>query len=293
MSNQSDNQSSFAFWGPSGAGKTWLLKSFARALTQFNVGGSRQDKEFNYTLTMGGQPVSPTAPGQVDPTQVATINDTRYEFKRANNDDSNAHVYSAQVHTIGLADAAGIDLQNLSDAKVNVSLRNADSVLVILDPILITSGAISIDEYNNMVSYMLNFLAQNPKKRSIAVCISKVDQLGVAGRRPEEVVDMFFGEMMLNQFKGFASSTEADIAWFLVSAMGYLSGQTVQPNFDPNTQYMIDPNNWKPYNVEQPFFWLFEQVERRRLEDAGSGLAKRFFGADRLDAYIQYPQAIK
>ncbi len=146
-------------------------------------------------------------------------------------------------------------------------------------------------QYTQMVSNLLQLLSSAPKPdRHVAVCITKVDQLGVQGRSPWQVIEVFFGAEMAKVLKSYAGKMAIEA--FGVSAAGYLDAYRQQPNFDPGTRSLLSPDKWQPFAVETPFFWLFTHLERQRLAQGGGRLPRWYFGRDRLARYIGYPTRV-
>ena len=121
----------------------------------------------------------------------------------------------------------------------------------------------------------------------MAVCVTKVDQLGVQGRNPWQVVEVFFGAEMADLLKSYADKMHIEV--FCVSAAGYLDPYREQPNYDPGTRSLLSAERWQPFAVETPFFWLFSHLERQRLSQGGGRLPRWYFEQDRLQRYIDYP----
>jgi hypothetical protein len=121
----------------------------------------------------------------------------------------------------------------------------------------------------------------------VAVCVTKVDQLGVQGRDPWQVVEVYFGSEMAQMLRSYKSKMRIEA--FAVSAAGYLDEFREQPNFDPGTRSLLSPERWQPFAVETPFFWMFTYLERRRLAQGGGDIPRWYFKQDRLARYIGYP----
>ena len=128
-------------------------------------------------------------------------------------------------------------------------------------------------------------------QRHIAICINKIDQLHVKQREPQELVQMFFGKEMYHVLQDQINNRFI-LKLFAVSSMGFIKeGTNVTPNYDATTGKLMDPDNWKPYNVESPLFWLFESIERKKFkQDDNKGVfGKLLFQPERNKSYIPYP----
>ncbi len=312
-----------AFWGPSSSGKTWLMQSLARSLHRIN----QEDPEFEYVLAQRAAqaPVNAFQAPQNQATSEAY--DTVWLFQRKVRPEYNTpgHRLSAQSHTIVVRDAPGELLMQGVNNAVMVPLREAQCVIALLDPSLVDTTAAAAEpveptgpsqglaalfgssaataaapapvagsyqytqaQYTQMVSNLLSSLASAARPdRHVAICITKVDQLGVQGRNPWQVVEVFFGAEMATLLKNYAKKMHIEA--FTVSAAGYLDENRQQPNFDPGARSLLSPDRWQPFAVETPFFWLFTHVERQRLAQGGGRLPRFYFKRDRLERYIGYP----
>lgn len=288
----------FAFWGPPGSGKDWMLRSFAKALEQYNDQKSRRyDSRFEHRLTYGdGRPVSTEPPpkGTIVATQQGTAYDDRFRYTRTGRSAplTKEQRLSSHSHDILVTNAAGGDTVELDRSfVVTASLEKAQCVLMLLDHTLIgQTGAVDRATYHEWVRNFLDYLEPLPagQNRFIAACLTKVDRLSII-RDPEESVRLTFGPGMSQLFAGYAGRGTV-VRAFGVSAFGYLRSENRQANLDGESIYLKDPNRWRPYNVEQPFFWLFEQLERSRLATFTKPLGRMFFLSERRQHYVSYPE---
>jgi hypothetical protein len=146
-------------------------------------------------------------------------------------------------------------------------------------------------QYAQMVSNLLQLLSSAPRPdRHVAVCVTKVDQLGVQGRSPWQVIEVYFGAEMTKVLKSYAGKMEIEA--FCVSSAGFLDAFRQQPNYDPGTGSLLSAERWQPFAVETPFFWLFTFLERQRLAQGGGRVPRWYFRADRLAHYIGYPTRV-
>lgn len=118
FSKNRQKQESIAIWGPTGAGKDWLFRSFRRELQLYNL----VDDEFQYDISerLPGEhdpkPLDPTVvPSKAPTTQIEEYN---YIFARTTDHEDEAHRISAQAHDIILTNNKGANLVDcLSDHK--------------------------------------------------------------------------------------------------------------------------------------------------------------------------------
>jgi hypothetical protein len=316
-----------AFWGPSSSGKTWLMQSLARSLHKINQ--DDQEFEYVLAQPEALAPISAQAP-QNQATSDAYDKVWLFQRKVRPQHDNPAHRLSAHCHSIVVRDAPGELLMQGVNNVVMVPLRDAQCILAVLDPSLIETAApvaaaaterstnqglaalfgssssaasaapapgfgVSFQytqaQYTTMASNLLQLLSSAPKPdRHVAVCITKVDQLGVQGRSPWQVIEVYFGADMVKVLKSYAGKMAIEA--FGVSAAGYLDAYRSQPNYDPGTRSLLSAEKWQPFAVETPFFWLFTHLERQRLAAGGGRVPRWYFSRDRLARYIGYPTRV-
>jgi hypothetical protein len=311
-----------ALWGPTGSGKTWLIRSFGKAL--FNM--SNKDPLFNYYILDGsGQRIDIFKP----PIQQATEDpyDVIWQFRREIKTQNNAKHVNCQAHTIIVHDAKGEALISLQDNVVKFGIEDSEHVLMMLDFTRLTDFTIQTNQasstvqggfaklipqsggsgsqqpasstagftradYTQFVTNILQTLT-NPIKpnRRVAICLSKMDQLKIQGREPWRLVEMLFGSDMKAQLEYFSRMLTLDV--FPLSAVGYIgTGSERKSNLHQTSSgnwEIMDPGQWQPEGVEAPFFWLFDHVERQRLQNNGEGIVKFLYQGTRQKEYIKYP----
>ncbi len=304
-----DDISKIAMWGPTGSGKSWLIHAFGRTLLKYSMA----DADFLYEITdRDGLPLELYGLPNVKPT--SSIEDQVFLFRRRGKKISEAHRISSHSHQISIIDNKGSNLLSLDDMATSTSLINSPNIILLLDTSLprrahfvdSESGAdredvleitndvpflFSPEEYRSVESKLLQLLTGSFNgERRIAVCLTKVDLLRLRGRDPTELVKMFFGAELFSLFKEYSSMPNIDIEFFSVSSAGFIRDSSgIKPNFDIVTGNLLEPQSWEPYNVEAPFFWFFENIERKRILQSGNSFASRLFGNSRLKEYISYP----
>lgn len=145
------------------------------------------------------------------------------------------------------------------------------------------------EQYTQDVAKLLQeMMTHSIPNRHIAVCVTKIDQLKITGWEPWQLIRMLFGDNMYQQLTEFKRQNHAVVEAFAVSAFGYLPGQGRKPNADASGN-LKKPDNWEPYRVEAPFFWLFDFMERQRLNKNGQGVIKFLFQHSREKRYREYP----
>lgn len=293
-------QAQFAFWGPQGAGKDWMIRAFARALEQYNKRDSKLwDEHFNHELlSEDGSPVSTAAPSQpIPPNQTGEIEpqEELFFYKRVPRDpyrNSKSHRLSTHSHTIITTNDAGEDLEKMTKHGTNVRFDTAQCVLILLDPTAIREGRKLPSDYLEGVDRLLKKLRPlSTGKRYFAACLTKIDVLKLAAEHthPMENINVLFGKQMVELLHAH-NSKSVEVRAFSVSSFGFLRGtRSKESNADEAGLLLRDPDNWAPVNVEQPFFWLFQSLEKSRLNKFSTSLSRMLFSEERQKSYRNYP----
>jgi hypothetical protein len=289
-SPNSTNGTNIALWGPTGSGKTWLIHALAKELSWY----SDKDLEFSYSLIDdSGIALWPTPPNSVDQGATQFPEDRLWTFERKGKKDTPTHKISSHSHSIIVHDDRG---QNLVDAALGgvqslaiTTLQNSPNLILLLDPSTVKGIGVSSPtqvsteyerhEYTQIIYNLINLLLAQEGQRRIAVCLSKADLLNLI--LPEqELIKACFGPDLLRLF----NNQRLQVKFFRVSSVGFLKKSTGKkvPNIT-NEGNIGNPDQWEPFNVVSPFFWLFESIERQRLKQGD------VFG-DREKKYIPYPK---
>jgi hypothetical protein len=318
-----------AFWGPSSSGKTWLMQSLARSLHKINQDDAEFEyvlaQPEALTAISAQAPQNQATSDAYDKVwlfqrKVRPEHDTPAHRLSAHSHsivvrDAPGELLMQGVNNVvmvPLRDAqcilAVLDPSLIDSATPNPAAtaaqpeRSTNQGLAALfgsasattaapAPGFGTSFQYTQAQYTQMVSNLLQLLSSAPRPdRHVAVCITKVDQLGVQGRSPWQVIEVYFGAEMAKLLKSYAGKMEIEA--FGVSAAGYLDAYRQQPNFDPGTRSLLSPDKWQPFAVETPFFWLFTYLERQRLAQGGGRVPRWYFSRDRLARYIGYPTRV-
>ena len=298
LSYQNDRDADIALWGPTSAGKSWMIRALSRELHWYN----QRDPEFHYRVTgQGGQvyswqpPTSVSVPATPDPV------DRVIQFHREAKKQTNQHRISSFLHTINLHDNAGLNLVQAMhspgmDDIVETTLESSPHVIAVLDPTTIPRQSIpggsssptgsppgtlaSVAAYQDSVNALCHFLTRTrAEKKFLAVCINKVDALGLKSP-PNQLLRMLFHQAMDDILESYHAVITIKV--FATSSVGYYTERGVQKSNITSVGEIERPNLWRPC-VAAPFFWIFEQKERERL-----GKRKGFLGPS-LDEYISYP----
>ncbi len=319
-----------AFWGPSSSGKTWLMQSLARSLHKINEDDPEFEyvlAQPEALAPISAQAPQNQATSDAYDKVWLFQRKVRPEFDNPAHRLS-AHCHSIVVRDapgellmqgvnnvvmvplrdaqciLAVLDPSLIDTAAAALPAASQPDRPAAQGLAALfgssttaaastsvAPAFGTSFQYTQAQYVQMVSNLLQLLSSAPRPdRHVAVCVTKVDQLGVQGRSPWQVIEVYFGAEMTKLLKSYAGKMEIEA--FAVSAAGYLDDYRQQPNYDPGTGSLLSPERWQPFAVEAPFFWLFTYLERQRLAGGGGTVPRWYFRDDRLARYIGYPTRV-
>jgi hypothetical protein len=180
------------------------------------------------------------------------------------------------------------------------NLADADCVIAILDHTLVKNREqnrstqrkqlYKPEEYSNLVRSLLDWLVsqrQKPPLRWVAFCLTKTDLLPDPMLSPSDVIQADFGYDMLTAIKEYSYRQDMAMKLFSVSSVGFLDGPSSSANFRKGQ--LMDTKRWIPWNIEKPFFWLLEEIERKKLEENGAYILRRLYARRRLKHYQVYP----
>lgn len=279
-----------ALWGPSGSGKSWLLHAFSKTLLKYSM----HDKDFLYELTdENRRPFdSLLSPEKLQATEI--IQDHVFRFRRIGKRDTFAHQISSNEHTINIVDNKGTDLISLDDTATTESVLASPNIILMLD---VSQSRLTrsvnppsiAEEYAGLVDRLLQLLTKTQgQQRYIAVCLSKSDLFSVRKRETTSLIKMLFGNDMFDVFTRYDTGKNLKFEYFTTSSVGFLPNG--QSNYNMENGYLVDETRWEPFNVEFPFFWFFENIERSRISQSHRNFFTRLLVKDRLSSYIPYPR---
>jgi MinD-like ATPase involved in chromosome partitioning or flagellar assembly len=308
-----------ALWGPSGSGKDWLIRGFAKELQYFN----QRDMDFRYELFVddfGKQfPVLVEPPY---PMSTPGAEDYLFRFSRVPVLNDQAHIISAHSHIINIhndkgGNLLGFLLDNEAFQQTFQTLLDARFIIVLLDPTsvkfhetlsqkqfpiqdnidsFVTNDNLFVDEspflainqqftkseYFRLLSLLFETISRkrDKEKRYIAICLTKMDKFNLRGD-PWNLLNRIFGQEITQLIKKYQYSLNIEV--FSTSAAGYVNLQNSHISNEENGRIKY-PDRWNPINTASPFFWLFEQKERELLQKPG------FLFRKNLNQYIGYPR---
>lgn len=312
------NEYTIALWGPRSSGKTWFIHAFARKLLKDYV----NDTDFTFDIrdAVSNVPIPAIPPSDIQGTMA--IGDTTWLFSRNPKKTTESHKISAYEHLITVTDDSGdatFYIQNTNNDMTKQNIVNSDYLLIMLDPTRDPTHAskpisssegnshrkipgeldgqpeepsseISAEQYAEQLTLLFETLLIEGKDKHycIAVCITKVDQLGVRRRDPWEIIQLYFGRNMYDFLQRYSQMKDRfTIETFSISSFGFVG--SVRPEANNAGGKLKSSDHWDPYNVEAPLFWLFEMIERKKLHHPQSGvLGLSLFSKSRSDTYIPY-----
>jgi hypothetical protein len=143
---------------------------------------------------------------------------------------------------------------------------------------------ISKHQYLQVLKKLFKLLAEqkNNPKRSLAICLTKMDTRKLAGSNHWRLLESIFGYKILKLIRNYETTFNIEV--FATSAAGYYynaKGKRV-PNIKNGR--LINTNEWEPVNCAAPFFWMFQNREIERI--GKSPLLSKGYN---LKKYIKYP----
>lgn len=296
-------------WGATGSGKTTLWRAFWRQLSLIKA--DLQKKKFDISLDITDRKGKPLAQDNLkfDPTNTLDYDLIIYKRNSTSQNDFNKCV-NTHAHWMGVLDHKGIytleavgnhTLSNDAALIRKNLLEKAKCILVILNK----GSGTSPDDFYKHLTNLKDLLLQREEKCYIAACVTKLDALGedgVGDLDPDDLLVMHFGDNVGEKILGVLKELRAKHELYLcaVSATGtYMDKDNKKKaNIDEATKVIIDETNWRPENVEKPFFWLFAQVEKDRLAaPLQNGIFYKAFSKDfskaRLEQYVEYKDLLR
>jgi len=318
-----DDATQITLWGLPRSGKTFLLRAFEHQVKQI-AAYLRRNGEFDLSLYQSKS--STSTRGRVDPTD--TLTPETWIFTRKSEKKDCAHQVSTHYHTIRVIDNSGSVLHTPSQQEIANDpaivtkaagalnlLKNSDRLVLTLElgninsgPDLDAEGGVSSrfssQDFFVFLRELWESLMQNgspSRPVQIAGCLTKSDELGRNVETLDELTLLIlrFGEeygRRIYDLTHHQSPSWFSYKFFACSAAGRLSNNQV--NISGNS--VADFNEWHPINVEAPFFWLFEETERNRLDQSitnMSSILRFFYGRTarqaRGESYISYSEMLR
>lgn len=306
---------SVALWGPIGSGKTWLLEAFARKLFLL---GRQFEQSGNFRLQLLDLQTSKPVRQERGPTRTGTA-DTNlhsYLFVRKGLGKGLVAQVNSHAHIMNIFDNRGRDLVRVIDPYLGTEseikkgsatrqlLQEIENLILVVDPgITYFEDNPSISGYAQYLEELRYFIRK--RYRRIAVCLTKMDMYGAGLEHSALLAPLVSrkfspqeADRILFTLRGLVDDGH-DVAFSAVSAAGYLELDSRRaPNIEPIANMLVDVSRWEPVNVETPFFWLLERIERRKLERPSPGLSgllnsriyRNNLVAARRRAYVSYAQ---
>ncbi len=139
-----ENGSGIAIWGPTGSGKDWLIRGFAKELQHFN----REYPDFSFELyDEEDNPIVPVPPTKatIDPTSDQEDFVLKFVRRPTSQNPDHAHRISAHSHKINIHNDAGAKLLSiLVDQKgfedTFRTVMDSQFLIVVLDPTYVVNN---------------------------------------------------------------------------------------------------------------------------------------------------------
>lgn len=278
-------------WGPSGAGKDYLINGF---IIETNTSGDSKNRYF-YSITLGNEKIIPgtTIPESVPST--ANAESRRLEFTRQCREETSQklnpyhiqHFHHVVIHNNRGGELVDVTNGKSTDPTITALFELANNFIVVLDKpsnedkknsnesgsdaqtingndvaFLLDSEkpqkirTYSIKYYQDSLKMFFDHLkvSKSEAKTYIAICLTKADRYGLEGD-PKVVLSQCFGPETLSLIERYQA--DYNIRIFLTTTEGFRNVKA-----DPN-----NPKFLKPTNTASPFFWFFEEAEKDRLSE--------------------------
>jgi len=276
--------------GLKGSGRKWFVQSLPRSIAKYAV-----DPDFVYRIedVFDKTDLRPILPSiEID----EKMPDVVWRFQRIAKRKTYAHDISAHTHVFNIVSGDAEDLLGSFQGG------RANFIFILLDPsklsdFIASEGplddkfqATNMDEKitrAKYVEYVKGVLDEAAFSSSlvwnVGVCVVKGDLLDNT-EISWNLVRAVFGESMVLLFRQYITRF-SEIMPFRVSSFGYYLADDERKS-NPNP--ILYDDVWQP-EVEAPFFWAFESIEKQRIMKSGDLITRLFFQGDRTKAYIPYP----
>lgn len=287
-------KSNVAIWGPSGSGKTTLIRAFVKELAWYND----NDPDFSYSIRdSDNNRLDPSYFNRYNTEATTQSEDYVFIFERRGKIRSAPHQINSHSHNLIIHDGPGSYLIDVLDephkSLTRYILENTESFIIMLDPTSIKGspitgfleGTFTQIDYQRMLLDLVNLINASrtaSKKVNVAVCLCKSDLIKIH-LPTDEIIKVIFGSDVLR----ILNMPILNVKFFKVSSVGtIMMGGKKTPNISEDMISLRDDQAWNPVNVVSPFFWIFEIIEKERIEETSKGI---FFARDRKKMYIPYP----
>lgn len=303
-------------WGPSNSGKTWFLNAFRQRISLLHRHLNKDGYSFELRYQQDNSLAMRLAPElEIKPTEKVSI--TPYLFQRTYkppNGDLIQSQVNSHVHRVTLIDDAGNSLLDLvpktNPEELNQATEIAQEILSKAHAVILLLDQGTLASAKDLFLHLskLQELINNGQSRYIAACAAKTDELG-KGLEALDARALIRGKFGANDGKRIIKVLEDfrtdghKVNFFAVSAMGYIkqNGNFVT-NMDPDdSKKLMNRSEWEPIKVEEPFFWIFDEIERARLSNSLNHASKsllplgglKTWQQTRMQAYVSYAELLK
>ncbi len=261
-------------WGPPGSGKTCLLNAFAREIHFLS-----KNNEFSEYSLFDKRSHVPLSFLWSKEFAAPTTKAEDFDFVFINS--IKKPKLKSIEHTIRVYEDRGDALiqalnQSKNQTMAGSSLQEATHIIALIDLTLIADSAlekhlpksrqaISKIEYLNYIQRLIQIASERAYPLNMAICLNKMDLSGLRWEDPKTIIEIYLGINFLETIM-YHSRGNINISFFVTSAMGYYYDKEgfEHPNYSNNKNGPLHEEEWQPWNVSAPFFWMFDQIERQQ-----------------------------
>lgn len=272
-------------WGPSQSGKTLLIWGFARDIEKQSL----INEQFSYSLQRIFRTNPVDEPKKIPvmdiiraktkfPDGDQNLSDKEYEFRRIPKPGTGLTRKQMEnhnfLHQIFIRDIKGGESTKFFDDPSMLAIQEAyiDSRNIIsLFDIKFASDSDSqkyISDFRKLIRFLTDNHPFGKKQRNLAICLSKIDQhVFNANPNPELILKMLFSPEFVDYIKEENVRNEKlNIGLFATSAVGSYydphKGEVTSNINKEKDYFQQNGSSWSPFNAADPFFWIFESLER-------------------------------
>lgn len=280
-------------WGPSGAGKTWLLNALIRHINLMEIALRKDESPFDLWVE-DVRDSRRVISSELESAATTDIDYVSYTLRRRYNiRDKNKHseitaLACTHDHQISMLDGPGDEITgeillqaNTEEnrAKVlaaNTRLKSAHYLVVIINEGNVDSRdgkqktrSLIGKTFSEALQRLIN-LDRDPLQK-VYLCFTKTDKYqGAAADVPSMLSRLFekHSDRIEGQLRDLVNFRQGELPAYFLSAPGYyndpLDNNKLKPNI-VNTGVLADPTCWRPFQVSDPFFDIFDDGERKAI----------------------------
>lgn len=260
-------QTKLMLYGRVSSGKTSLLHAFIYACANGKLKHSYNKCNLNVAQKNGVERFDPIIASDyhfdnVSITDPDAGKDYIFQFQRQIKPSQSGVVISQ--HVVHIRDESGeLFLANYDGKKSRWSIEKEGTPRAERHLIVTVNLDDPTDENAKLLQSLINNIYHND--RYVSIVITKYDQLKyqIRNQSVQDILDTYVTPNISENLKQHFG--QDNIQFYKISSAGFIQSDFDKPNFNPNTEKLVDSENWIPWLVEEPFFHILQNIELEEL----------------------------